>query len=348
MASSTSGSPTVDTRDFYGEYHGHRVNHLQSLLPLLRSSSDGLIWTAGDSSLDNKYWFADQRPAVGAYAQILDPPVSVCDVTYWLNYLSSSSEAHGSTDNWKWAAINCAVEATTLNQRCHSLLPQDEFIRDNIGSDDVLIVSIGGNDIALRPAPCTIMSIAGLLCLPSRILDAGFSYCSIPVDDCFCGCGPSLASCLGACPPCLGYFRHMFGTRIEKYIKKLTAKKKPKQILVCMIYYLDENLAPSWAGPALSALGYNSNPGKLQLLIKKIFTEAISRIQILGCEVIPVPLFHVLDGKNSRDYVARVEPSARGGKKMAEFFLDTILRGTQYVHNSIAAAPVTSLISERT
>ncbi len=41
-----------------------------------------------------------------------------------------------------------------------------------------------------------------------------------------------------------------------------------------MIYYLDETPSPSWAGPALGALGYNSNPAKLQGLIKKVFEEA--------------------------------------------------------------------------
>jgi hypothetical protein len=35
-----------------------------------------------------------------------------------------------------------------------------------------------------------------------------------------------------------------------------------------------------------------------------------------------VPLFHVLDGKNSRDYIARVEPSSQGGRTMAAYLLD--------------------------
>lgn len=47
-------------------------------------------------------------------------------------------------------------------------------------------------------------------------------------------------------------------------------------------------------------------------------------IEIAGCEVIPVFLPHVLDGRNSDDYVARVEPSSQGGKKMAELFLNII------------------------
>ena len=41
------------------------------------------------------------------------------------------------------------------------------------------------------------------------------------------------------------------------------------------------------------------------------------RPSVPGVEVVPVALFDVLDSKRSEDYVQRVEPSARGGKKMA-------------------------------
>jgi hypothetical protein len=316
-----SSRDKIRASDFYSEYHGHRVRHLRTLLPKLRESSDRLIWTAGDSSLDNKYWFSDTAAAVGAYGDVLEPPISKQDITYWLNHLIAE---HGGTRGPKLAAINTAVEATTLNERTFRLRPQDAFLRDNIRHDDVLIVSVGGNDVALVPCPCTIASIGGLLCLPLSCIDRGFSCGTVPVDDCCCGCGASLCSCACACPPCLGYFRHLFGTRIETYIRAVTAKTKPALILVCMIYYPDEARIPSWAGPALGALGYNTNPGKLQALIRKAFDEAVSTIRIPGSRVVPVPLFNVLDGKNSEDYVARVEPSAAGGKKMAEFFLDLI------------------------
>lgn len=219
------------------------------------------------------------------------------------------------------SAINTAVEATTLNERTFRLRPQDVFLRDNIKEDDILIVSIGGNDIALIPSPCTIASIASLLCLPLTCSEKGFSCGVVPVDDCCCGCGPSLCSCACACPPCLGYFRHLFGVRVQKYIEALTAKTKPAKVLVCMIYYPDEANRPAWAGPTLGALGYNSNPAKVQTLIRKAYQEAVSTIKVKGTQVIPVPLFHVLDGKNTEDYVQRVEPSAVGGRKMAEFLL---------------------------
>lgn len=339
----------ISSTSFYGEYHGHKLRHLDTLYPLLRDSSDALIWTAGDSSLDNKYWFKDTRQAVGVYGSVLDPPSSVCDVTYWLNALSKSDRFHNH-DAVKYAAINTAVEATTLNERCRRLREQDIFLRDNISEEDVLVVSIGGNDIALAPAPCTIASIAGLLCLPTSCLEGGRSCGSCPVNDCCSGCGPSVASCTCSCPPCLGYFRHLFGTRTQKYIEALTAKTKPKKILVCMIYYPDENNVPSWANVALSGLKYNSNPAKIQLLIRKFFEEATSTIQIPGSEVIPIPLFHPLDGTRSEDYVARVEPSATGGRKMAEYMLDAIHSSGN--NNSglgplTISAPTTSFIDGR-
>jgi len=83
-----------------------------------------------------------------------------------------------------------------------------------------------------------------------------------------------LLSCAGSCPPCLGYFRHLFKERIEKYIEKLVSKTKPKMILVCMIYYLDEKMVPSWANASLGAMGYNQNPKKLQVYIRKIYEVA--------------------------------------------------------------------------
>ena len=80
------GSGSVSARRFYSEYHGHQIDDLRVLYPRLRDSCDSLIWTAGDSSLDNKYWFADPRPAVGAYRDVLQPPTSNADVVYWIKW----------------------------------------------------------------------------------------------------------------------------------------------------------------------------------------------------------------------------------------------------------------------
>ncbi len=44
---------------------------------------------------------------------------------------------------------------------------QDELIRDNITPNDVLIVSVGGNDIALSPTPTTILSMLAMVHMSS-------------------------------------------------------------------------------------------------------------------------------------------------------------------------------------
>lgn len=41
-----------------------------------------------------------------------------------------------------------------------------------------------------------------------------------------------------------------------------------------MIYYPDEAHVPTWAGAALGALGYDTNPHKVQMLIRKAYDEA--------------------------------------------------------------------------
>lgn len=327
------GSSKISSRDFYETYSGHKVSHLKNLLPVLRASSDRIIWTAGDSSLDNKYWFDDTAAAVGPYKDVLSPPHSKQDITYWMNYLCEN-EAKYSQQNM--VAINTAVEATTLNERTFRLRSQDIFVRNNMKPNDILIVSVGGNDVALFPCPCTIASICGLLCLPTSCVEKGFAFGQVPIDDYCCGCGPSLCSCACACPPCLGYFRHLFGTRIQKYVEALTSKVKPAKILICMIYYPDEHNTGGWASPALGALGYNSKPAKLQLLIRKAYQDAVTSIRIPGTQVVPVPLFHVLDGKVSEDYIQRVEPSPSGGRKMAEFLLVSNVSNIRFLQSELS------------
>ena len=300
---------------------------------LRRHHSNGIIWTAGDSSLDNKYWFRETAPAINGYESILQPPRMKQDVTYWLN-------EYCHTRSTRMAAINTAVEATTLNERTIRLRPQDEFVRDHIQAQDVLIVSVGGNDVALCPSPCTILSLLGLVkCCPTACIDRGVTCGTIPCDDHCWGCGPSCASCLCGMPPCLGYLRHLFGTRLHVYIERLVAQTKPHKILVCMIYHPDETTGNGWAEPALRALGYNQDPVKLQAVIAKMMEQAISRISIPGTQVIPVPLYRVLNGKDSSDYVLRVEPSPQGGRKMAEYFLDVLDRPATMQDNWTAPQP---------
>lgn len=312
----------ISSNQFYNEYHGHRVEDLEKLYCHLREiNSSSLIFLAGDSSLDNKHWFREQGEAINGYETILNPPKSRQDIAYWMNYaLCNQSNMH-------WKVINCAIEESTVGARsCGRLLPQDIFIRDHIQSNDILVISVGGNDIALHPSLCTILNLISLTyCTTESCLNNSCGT-SLPCDDCFCGCCCSCFSNCLAFPCGFGYFIHLFKTRIEKLLNNMTSKTRPKFIFVCMIYYLDETPGNSWAEYALSALQYNQNPKKLQLVISKLFELATKQINIPGTTVVGIPLFQVLNGKDPRDYVERVEPSAIGGKKMGAFLLSEILK----------------------
>lgn len=80
------------------------------------------------------------------------------DISYWLNYEIEKRKLD-------LFSVNCAVEESSVGSRaCCRLLDQDNVIRDMIGEDDILVVSVGGNDIALKPNLCTILSMLSLIC----------------------------------------------------------------------------------------------------------------------------------------------------------------------------------------
>ena len=81
----------------------------------------------------------------------------------------------------------------------------------------------------------------------------------------------------------------------------------------------------------LQRLGYDADPEKLQLIIRMLFERISQRgfhVTAPGSggevPVLPFALFEVLDGKDTNDYVQRVEPSVQGGRKMAAALLDFI------------------------
>jgi hypothetical protein len=61
--------------------------------------------------------------------------------------------------------VNGAIEESTLNERSGKFLPHDEFIYQNLTKDDIVICSLGGNDIALKPSKSTIASILSILAI---------------------------------------------------------------------------------------------------------------------------------------------------------------------------------------
>lgn len=307
-----SGDGRLNSGAFYETYHGHDVAHLErvhdyfSALPL----RPPMIFLAGDSSFDNKHWFFKSYPdkrrqmkdpqftaeALNGYENLLQPPRMVMDVSFWLN-----SYAEYRFGKSQVVAVNASVEESTIQSRADNLLPQDAFLRDHIREGDFVVLSVGGNDVALAPTFRTIANMAMLTRAPDALIRSGLA-------------------------PGMSYFEDLFGRRIEALVRRLVAAEaKPAKVLVCMLYFLDERPGGSWADYVLGKLGYDTNPGKLQLIIQTLYTRLSNRgFSVPGTIVETFPLFEVLDGKDTNDYVQRVEPSVQGGRKMGQAILNAL------------------------
>ena len=201
-------------------------------------------------------------------------------------------------------AVNCAVEESLLAARVRgALLPQDAIVREHITPRDVLIVSVGGNDVALVPTYCTIASMVALTWgATDAALEAGTAWG-------------------------MRHIIRLFKDDVTAYILSLCGDVKPALVLVCMIYYPHEQPG-GWPDAVLGLLRYTNPAGirRLQTVIRKLFELATAAINIPGVRVVPIPLFSVLDPRPaSQDYVARVEPSVEGGRKMAVAFANAII-----------------------
>ena len=205
----------ISFNKFYDEYHGHRYDDLNEILPSLKTGNRNCIYLAGDSSLDNKFWFNGTKDAVNGYQNLLIPPISKQDIAYWLNYELSSRNL-----GEKYFSLNCAVEESSIGSRaCCRLLEQDNIIRDNINENDILVVSIGGNDIALRPSICTVISMLSLICCTTNsCLDSCANGCALPIDDCCCGFGTG-SSIIILKIKCKKFFLPIFFSKCRLFFK---------------------------------------------------------------------------------------------------------------------------------
>lgn len=298
----------IDPLPFYEQYNGHPTKDLENLVAGLRDQRRRILWLAGDSSLDNKHWLFEGRtktnpkhlqqlslPAIGGYEQIFQPAMMLPDVAFCIN---RALQQDGILD---MSCVNTAVEASTLAQRRRGLTQQDCIIRDQLQPDDVLVVSLGGNDVALRPSRETLSHVGSLL----RGSASGAKY-----------------------EAAVQHFIGIFKRDIEAYINELVGETKPSIVAVCMIYFPSEDQASSWCGASLERMGYNDQPHLLQNAIQQLFSMATKAVQIPGVDtVVPIPLFEALDGKTPSHYHHRVEPSIEGGRKMASII-------SQYLRSS--------------
>ena len=289
----------INPQGFYNNYYGHSHFYLSQIIKYFNTNNENVIvYFAGDSTLDNKHWIDDKYyyPAINSYENIFKPTIMKGDFSYYLN----KEFVERNYENYK--VVNCAREASAFSDK-NELCEQDKIILNNIKEQDILIVSIGGNDLALLPSFSILINFITL----------NYFNRSSTIDD-ISGSAWGLQSLVKS-----------FKEGITKYIKKLVAKTKPSKIIVCMFYYPDANWVSSWCGFFLDISGYTLNQKRVQAIIRQIYNLAIKEIKIRHVEMRYFPMFEYLDPNNSNDYIGRVEPSEQGTAKMSKGLVDLIL-----------------------
>jgi hypothetical protein len=330
-----AGNATLDPQVYYQVWSGHTVEQLTVVRDgLLAQGKTRFIYFAGGSSTDNKRWlFRPQGwnnaqrehthevptryqipadclvPAVNGMEHVLKPAQSVPDVCHWLNF----ELAQAGEDSNDMAAIMTSVEESLLRNRSGTkLLPQDAFIRDHIAADDVLVVSVGGNDVALSPTDevRALMTELGMMAMAAAAMGKPRAA------------GPLVSAAK------LAPLVDLLHKQLQAYIVKLVRQTRPSLVLVCGIYFPCEVAGPSWAREFFIA--YDANPSFFQAMISLLFEQAVSKVRVPGVgRVVHVPLYEVLDPKDATHYVQRVEPSSVGGRLMAQRFLAEIQAAQQ-------------------
>src|SRR6201992_270405 len=115
-----STTTKINASRFFYEWKGHPLSDVTALHAKVLSlrPDKPIIYLAGDSSLDNKYWVSsirrDERDVPEIYDAAFDKRSSSLkpDVAFWLNHLLGNQAT----------TLNLAVEESMLRERDRELL----------------------------------------------------------------------------------------------------------------------------------------------------------------------------------------------------------------------------------
>lgn len=275
----------VDAIPFYTHYKGHPLEDLAYIVRNFRVNQRRIVWLVGDSSLDNKHWLFEEdkasttlnlehgwcAEAINGYEQVLRPPRMVKDVCYWVNTQLVNTDM---------VCVNAAVEEACIKD---SPSAHDGFVLSHLKPGDFVIISIGGNDLILKPSTSTLVSMGiGTYLVPDWCLDSALAWFPNPLYD-------------------------LFVSRTQEYVDLFF---KASRTIVCTPYFPCSQ-GGGWASRLLDRIDMN----KAQTTIRAVHNQYHKSLKGIFWTI---PLYEVLDYECEADYKYRVEPSVQGGRKMGQ------------------------------
>jgi hypothetical protein len=233
----------INDVEFYGR-PGHLISHLTTIQEQFEADYRPIVYLLGDSILNNQsYLDKTMLAAVNGYEKILcdedgNPGKMLPDVCYYLSKLMA--------DNGKpYAVINSAIDKTWLETRKNNLTIHDMFVANRFIRRDVLVISIGADDLTVNPSLKTLWNLATLNYFNSR--------------------------------RALDYFVRMFRDNTQIYVNKLleNSNVKPSKIVLCMFFYPNRQQTRSSRPEILEAA--------IQQLHKSISQVTVPGVEIVAC-----------------------------------------------------------------
>lgn len=187
--------------------------------------------------------------------------------------------------------VNAAVEESCLKDAPSA---HDGFVLSHVKPGDFVVISIGGNDLILKPSNSVLMSMGvGTYLVPDSCIDTALSWLPNPLYD-------------------------LFVTRTQEYVDMFY---KASRKVVYTPYFPCQS-GVGWASRLLDRI----NMDKAQTTIRAVHNIYHKKLKDITAAA---PLYEALDCTNELDYKYRVEPSVQGGKKISHF-LFFLLQGKQH------------------
>lgn len=290
---------------FYDPYYGHPLKILNFLKQEFEEKQFNFIYFLGDSTLDNKHWVRNKpQKSLPLFEKNLE--YMLPDISFFMNKKLYEN-------NEKYICLNFAVEENHLKNRNNStnnnLIPLngwEDYVSSNLTENDILIVSIGGNDLALKLNIPIILNLCLSLFLSDDLLRKN--------------------------PYLIYYILDIYKNYLKQFLLDIIKYKKPKMIVLCGVYFPCIDYQDSWCKNILNIMKYNvpSYRKNIHCVLEMLFEEGLKSLnsenipELEGIEIKYIPLYKVLNCEDKEDYVAGVEPSVQGGEKMAEAFYNSI------------------------
>jgi len=298
------------------------IKYLNKIIKDIKEDRN-IIYLAGDNLLYNKKLIKDRTKRFKDFPEnglnkIIEGEI-LKDITYDINY-------HMKSEN-KYLCINTVNKNDTLlNKTKYGYLStdQEKFLKNNITSDDILILSEGNNDIINSLMNHTDEHYDDIR---KNILEL------LPKDN---------------IDEQLGFLTDMLKTQIEEYIHKILLNyTTPKYIIILsMPYPCNTNNFYGKLYDDLLYIGINNENeviDKFKKLVNLIYKKITCEINVKNCIVIPVATFEVLDSSSILD-------KDKQKVEVEERLKSTILEGemfTDYLTNTVLSTQGSFLLSAK-